>query len=146
MKRILILCGSNSCRSQMAEGYLRFYAQQWAHIESAGVRKSDVHPLTIRVMAEDSIDISHHISQAYRQFNGQTFDYLITLCDEAKEQLPATIQFRQHLHFDVPDPAAVIGSPEQQLTAFRSVREIIKKRMLRLIGGRLIEETAAAAN
>jgi arsenate reductase len=143
MKRILVLCGSNSCRSQMAEGYLSFYAKQWAIIDSAGLRRAEVHPLTIQVMEEDSINVNHHISKTYHQFNGIYFDYLITLCEEAKEKLPKDIQYGQHLHFDVPDPAEATGSTLEKLEVFRSVREQVKKRMLRLIGSRLIEERLA---
>ena len=144
MKKVLVLCGSNSCRSQMAEGYLQFYAKQWIEVFSAGVREADVHPLTIEVMAEDSIDITHHLSKAYDRFQGQHFDYLITLCDEAKENLPGFIHFDHHLHFDIPDPVEAEGNKEDQLIIFRDVREIVKKRMLRFIGQKLIEAPVAA--
>ena len=130
----------------MAEGYLSFYAKQWATIESAGLRRAEVHPLTIQVMEEDSINVSHHISKTYHQFNGIYFDYLITLCDEANEQLPKNIKFGQHLHFDVPDPAEATGSTPERLEVFRSVREEVRKRMLRLIGGQLMEKTLATAS
>ena len=123
----------------MAEGYLKFYARQWAIIESAGVREAKIHPLTLRVMEEDSIDVSHHISKAVQKFDGQYFDYIITLCDEARDKLPTSIEYGQHLHFDIQDPAAAEGSVAEKLIVFRYVRESIRKRMLRLIGKRLME-------
>lgn len=145
MKRILVLCGSNSCRSQMAEGYLKFYARQWADVHSAGVRKTQVHPLTFKIMEEDSIDVSRQLSKTYKRFRGQHFDYVITLCDEAKDHLPKDIYYDAHLHFDIPDPALAKGNRESRLGAFREVREIIKTEMLRLIGSRLMEKELSPA-
>lgn len=144
MKRILVLCGSNSCRSQMAMGYLKFYAGKWADTESAGVRMTSVHPLTVRVMEEDSIDLGDQTSKTYHLFKDQHFEFIITLCDEASENLPSDISYDQHIHFDIPDPATTPGGPAEQLNAFRKVREMIKKQMLRLIGSRLIEEESVS--
>ncbi|MCB0579831.1 MAG: arsenate reductase ArsC [Phaeodactylibacter sp.] len=145
MKRILVLCTGNSCRSQMAEGYLKFYTQQSAEIFSAGLESHGVNPYAVKAMAEDSIDIAGQHSKPVDVFRGQHFDYLITVCDEATQKMLKGISFREKLHFSIPDPAAFEGEYERKIEEFRRVREIVKKHMLRFIGRALHENTEAAA-
>ncbi len=134
MKKILVLCSANSCRSQMAEGYLKFFAGEKALVFSAGIISEGVHNLAIKVMADDNIDISENDSKSIDAFAGTHFDYLITVCNAANQKVSGTISYDHHLHFDIPDPAKVEGSEEERLTAFRKTREIVKKRMLKFIG------------
>ncbi len=107
------------------------------------MRKGEVHPLAIEVMEEDSIDVSRQLSKTFKEFKGQHFDYVITLCEEAQNNLPKFIRFDHHLHFDIPDPALAQGAKDERLIVFRDVREFVKKQMLHLIGSRLIEEPAS---
>jgi arsenate reductase (thioredoxin) len=126
MKKILVLCTGNSCRSQMAEGYLRHYAGDRALIKSAGVETHGVNPKAIALMKEDGVDISHHTSNNVEEYMSINFDYIITVCDNAKEKCPVfpgnAIQFHQNF----PDPAKAIGSDEDIRENFRSTRELIK--------------------
>jgi len=134
MKKILVLCSGNSSRSQMAEGYLNYYAAGKANFYSAGLQDRGVNPLTVEVMSEDNIDITGSRSKTYHQFQAHQFDYLITVCDEAYKQLPGQLSARRHLHFSIPDPDQVDGNPETRLHAFRSIRETVKKEILKFIG------------
>ena len=143
MKRVLVLCTGNACRSQMAEGYLNFFAGEKALFYSAGLEDHGLNALAVEVMAEDNIDISDSRSKHYRVFKSLGFDFLITVCDEVNSQLPRNIRADRHLHFSIPDPAKVQGSPEQRLEAFRGVREKVKKHMLRFIGTELIGSAEA---
>ncbi len=86
MKRILVLCTGNSCRSQIAEGYLRHFAKGKAEVYSAGIEKHGVNPKAIAIMKEDDIDISHHTSNNIDEYRDVNLDYVITVCDNAKEQ------------------------------------------------------------
>ena len=143
MKRVLVLCTGNACRSQMAEGYLNFYAGDKGQFFSAGLVDHGLHPISIQVMDEDNIDISGNRSKEYSVFKDKHFDFLITVCDEVNTRLPNDLSFRQHLHFSIPDPSKIRGSREQQILAFREVRENVKRSMLKFIGMELIgmEET-----
>ncbi len=129
-----MLCSANSCRSQMAEGYLKFFAGDNALVDSAGISADGIHAMTIKVMAEDNIDITESESKSVDRFAGNHFDYLITVCNAADQVLPNDISYSNRLHFDIPDPAKVEGSEEVRLKAFRNTREIVKKRMLKFIG------------
>ncbi len=137
MKKILVLCSGNSSRSQMAEGYLNYYAAGRAEFFSAGLQDRGVNPLTIEVMAEDNIDISANYSKTYHQFQKQRFDYLITVCDEAYRRLPKGLSARHHVHFSIPDPDQAKGTPEERREAFRQIRETVKKNILKFIGREL---------
>jgi arsenate reductase (thioredoxin) len=121
-KRVLILCSGNSARSQMAEGLLRHDAGERFDVESAGTKPSSVRPEAITAMRELGIEISGHRSKSVEEFEGQTFDYVITVCDNAKESCPvfSGAAKRQHQSFD--DPAALEGSEEERLALFRRVR------------------------
>lgn len=125
--RILILCTGNSCRSQMAEGFLKSFDSA-LEIHSAGTEPAgQVHPKAIQVMAEMGIDLSHNQPKLVDQFLNQTFDYVITVCDHAKETCPlftGEVEHRLHIGFD--DPAVVQGSEEEVRSVFRRVRDEIK--------------------
>jgi arsenate reductase len=122
-KRVLILCTGNSARSQMAEGLLRSSGGKRFDVCSAGTQPSLVRPEAIAVMAELGIDISGHRSKHVREFEGQEFDYVITVCDDAKESCPVFPGNTRRIHWGVPDPAAIDGSERERLAAFRRVRD-----------------------
>ena len=122
-KRVLILCTGNSARSQMAEGLLRASAGNRFEVFSAGTRPGGVRPEAIAVMSELGIDLSSHRSKHVRQFDGQQFDYVITVCDNANESCPVFPVGTERIHWSVPDPAAVEGSETERLAAFRRVRD-----------------------
>ena len=126
MKRILVLCTGNSCRSQIAEGYLRFYAKDKAAIYSAGIETHGVNPKAIFVMKEDGIDISGHTSNNIEEYKNVGFDYVITVCDNAKENCPFFPSKAKMFHHNFPDPAKATGSNEEIMQQFRNVRGLIK--------------------
>ena len=128
-KRVLILCTGNSARSQMAEGLLRDDAGDRFEVESAGVDPTTVKPEAIQAMREIGIDISSHRSKPVDEFTNQEFDYVITVCDNANEQCPVFPGNTQRLHWSLPDPAAVPGSYETRLLAFREIRDQIRARL-----------------
>ena len=121
-KRVLILCTGNSARSQMAEGLLRHDAGDRFDVESAGTKPSVVRPEAIAAMKELGIDISGHRSKPVEEFDGRKFDYVITVCDSARESCPVFFGSAKRLHHDFEDPAALDGSREQRLALFRRVR------------------------
>jgi arsenate reductase len=127
-KRILILCTGNSCRSQMAEGFLRSFDPS-LEVFSAGTKAAPkVSSKAIRVMKEIGIDISNHYPKTVDQFLSESFDYVITVCDNAKESCPIFIGYVQHrLHIGFDDPADATGSEEEILAVFRRVRVEIKR-------------------
>ncbi len=127
MKKILILCTGNSCRSQIAEGYLRHYAKGKAEIYSAGIETHGVNPLAIEVMKEDGIDISKHTSNNIDEYRTIDFDYVITVCDNAKENCPYFPSKAEMFHQNFPDPAKATGTKEEIRNEFRKVRDMIKK-------------------
>ena len=126
MKQILVLCTGNSCRSQIAEGYLQKFAGNRAVVYSAGIETHGVNPKAIEVMAEDGVDISHHTSNNVDEYTNIPFDYVITVCDNAKENCPYFPTNAQRFHFNFPDPAKATGTPEEILNEFRRVRDMIK--------------------
>jgi arsenate reductase len=125
-KRVLILCTGNSARSQMAEGLLRHDAGERFNVESAGTKASLVRPEAIAVMRELGIDISAHRSKNVDEFDGQAFDYVITVCDNARETCPVFFGKAQKLHHDFEDPAALAGPAEERLGLFRRVRDELR--------------------
>lgn len=127
MKKVLVLCTGNSCRSQIAEGYLRHFAGSKAIIYSAGVETHGVNPKAIATMAEDGIDITAHTSNNITEYRGIDFDYVITVCDNAKERCPFFPSKAQKFHKNFTDPAKATGSEEEINKAFRSVRNTIKQ-------------------
>ena len=125
-KPVLILCTGNSARSQMAEGLLRHDAGQRFEAESAGTKASFVRPEAITVMQEVGIDITGHRSKNVDEFAGQRFDYVITVCDNARETCPVFFGAAQKLHHDFDDPVAFKGSEEERLAVFRRVRDQLR--------------------
>jgi len=125
-QKVLILCTGNSARSQMAEGLLRHDAGQRFEVVSAGTKPSSVRPEAIQVMREIGIDISGHRSKSVDEFSGQDFDYILTVCDNARESCPVYLGHTNRLHHSFDDPAAVQGSEEERLGAFRAVRDRIR--------------------
>ncbi|MCX7768326.1 MAG: arsenate reductase ArsC [Flavobacteriales bacterium] len=124
--RVLVLCMGNSCRSQMAEGYLRHLGGDVLEVYSAGLEAHGLNPLAVQVMAEDGVDISSHTSDTLHKYEGQEFDYVITVCDHAREQCPWFPNRAKSIHRSFPDPAKAKGSEEEVLKQFREVRDSIK--------------------
>lgn len=126
MKNVLVLCTGNSCRSQLAEGYLRHFAGDKANIYSAGIETHGVNPKAIQVMAEDHIDISGHTSNHVNEYIDIRFDYVITVCDNANEACPFFPGNVERFHQNFSDPAKAKGTPEEIIDEFRRVRNVIK--------------------
>jgi len=129
MKKILVLCTGNSARSQLAQGYLQYFAGDRAEVFSAGVNPKGVNPVAIQVMAEDGIDISHHTSNHADEYTGIAFDYVITVCDNAREQCPFFPSAGELIHHSFSDPghtAPADRAGEDLETSFRRVRDEIK--------------------
>lgn len=122
---VLILCTGNSCRSQMAEGILRHYGGSRFVVESAGTGPSSVNPIAIQVMQEIGIDISHHRSKHLDEFKDRNFDYVITVCDNAKESCPVYLKAAQKLHWSFPDPPHGKEVTGDVVAEFRKVRDMI---------------------
>ena len=139
---ILILCTGNSCRSQMAEGFLRSFDPE-LDVHSAGtVPASEVHPLAVQVMREKGIDLAGSRPKSVDEFLDRPFDYVVTVCDGAKESCPlftGNVKHRVHIGFD--DPAAATGTAEEVLALFRRVRDEIEARF-----GRFYRETIRGEN
>ncbi|MCB0283573.1 MAG: arsenate reductase ArsC [Calditrichaeota bacterium] len=127
MNKILILCTGNSCRSQMAEGFLRSLNTD-LYVRSAGTNPSDkIHPKAVRVMNEIGIDISKGKPENVDKYLGEEWDYVITVCDNAKETCPVFLgKVKKQLHIGFEDPAEAIGTEEEVLAVFRHVRDTIK--------------------
>jgi len=126
-KRVLVLCTGNSARSQMAEGLLRHEAGDRFQVESAGTKPGQVRPEAITVMKELGIDISGHNSKHVNEFNGQAFDYVLTVCDNAKESCPVFPAQTKRIHKAFEDPAAFQGTETERLAVFRRVRDEIRE-------------------
>ena len=127
MKNILILCTGNSCRSQIAQGYLEYFTDSdKVKVYSAGVETHGVNPKAIIVMKEDNIDISKYTSNNIDEYFDVSFDYVITVCDNAKERCPFFPTQAKKFHHNFPDPAKAVGTDAEILQKFRKVREQIK--------------------
>ena len=127
MKKVLVLCTGNSCRSQIAEAYLRHFAGEKAAIYSAGVETHGVNPRAISTMKEDGIDITQHTSNNIDEYVNIDFDFVITVCDNAKERCPFFPTKAKKFHQNFPDPAKATGTEEAILEQFREVRQMIKR-------------------
>jgi arsenate reductase len=124
MKRVLILCTGNSCRSQMAEALWRQIAKGSWESFSAGSRPSGyVHPKAIEAMRESGVDISAYRSKPVSEFDGQPFDLVVTVCDNAREACPFFPGAKETLHWPFFDPAEATGSQDEQMAVFRRVRD-----------------------
>ena len=128
-QRVLLLCTGNSARSQMAEGLLRRDGGGRFEVESAGVSPGRVRPEAIVVMREIGICISGQRSKSVEEFAGQAFDYVITVCDNAREQCPFFPAETERIHWSFDDPAAVEGDEAERLAVFRRVRDEIRARL-----------------
>lgn len=127
MKNVLVLCTGNSCRSQMMQGYLNHFGNEKIKAYSAGIETHGVNPRAIKVLAEDGVDISHHTSNHVDEYRDVNFDYLITVCDHAKENCPWFPTDAEKLHHSFNDPAKATGTEDEILTEFRKVRDEVKE-------------------
>jgi len=132
-QRLLFLCTGNSCRSQMAEGLLTNLAGDRFEAFSAGTQPTQVNPRAIKAMGELAIDISNHKSQSVEIFLDQKFDYVITVCDAARETCPVFPNSKKSLHWSLEDPAEATGSEEEIMKVFRRVRDQIRERLREFI-------------
>lgn len=126
-KNVLVLCTGNSCRSQIAEGYLRHFHGEKANIYSAGVETHGVNPRAIATMKEDGIDISAHTSNHVDEYLSISFDLILTVCDHASERCPIFPGTAKRIHHNFTDPAKVISTEEEIMAEFRRVRAEIKE-------------------
>jgi arsenate reductase len=137
--KILILCTGNSCRSQMAQGFLHSFDKR-LEIFSAGTEPAArINAMAVKVMEEDSIDISHHTPKSVDLYLNEEWDYVITVCDEANEKcpyFPGNVKHRLHMRFE--DPAKFKGTEEQKLNEFRNIRDEIKNTFYEFYKGYLI--------
>ena len=122
MKKVLVLCTGNSCRSQMLEGFLK---HSGVDVQSAGLESHGLNPYAVKVMNELNIDISKNISKKINTLNINSFDMLITVCDHAKESCPNIKQIKTKIHKSFKDPVSFVGSNEEKLLIFRNVRDQI---------------------
>lgn len=134
-KQVLILCTGNSARSQMAEGLLRARGGGRFEVYSAGTRPTRVRDEAVEVMREAGVDISAHRSKSVEEFEGQEFEYVITVCDNARESCPIFPGRTERIHWSFDDPAAADGSREERLAVFRRVRDEIDARLREWSGG-----------
>jgi arsenate reductase len=125
MKNILVLCTGNSCRSQIAEGFIRHYYGNEVTVYSAGIETHGVNPKAIATMAEAGIDISNHTSNHVDEYRNISFDLILTVCDHAAEQCPIFPSSAQRIHKNFPDPAKAVGSEEEIIASFRHTRNLI---------------------
>ncbi len=126
-KNILVLCTGNSCRSQIAEAYLRHFAGAQVEVYSAGIETHGVNPLAIATMSEDGIDISGHTSNNVDEYRQIDFDFVITVCDNTQERCPVFPAKAQTFHYSFPDPAKAKGTALEIATQFTDVRQQIKE-------------------
>ena len=131
--KILFLCTHNSCRSQLAEGLLKNLAGDKFEVYSAGVNPTSVHPLAKKVMKEIGIDISGQQSKSVDEFLDKEFDYVITVCDNARQTCPFFSGNHELLHWSLEDPAIALGSEEERLLMFRKIRDQVRDHIQRLI-------------
>ena len=125
-EKVLFICTHNSARSQMAEGFLRAMYGDYYDVYSAGIETSKVNPYAIKVMAEIGIDISTQYSKNIDVFSGIKFDYVVTVCNQAKERCPFFQGGKEYLHCDFEDPSQINGNENQKLTNFKRVRDSIR--------------------
>lgn len=127
MKNVLVLCTGNSCRSQIAHGYLEYFTDgRQVKVYSAGVETHGVNPKAIATMQEDNIDISYHTSNNIEEYFAIEFDFVITVCDNAKEACPYFPTKAKKYHYNFPDPAKAKGTDEEVKEKFRAVRQLIR--------------------
>lgn len=144
-KRVLFLCVENSCRSQMAEGFLRAMAGERFEVTSAGNVATRVNPYAVRVMAEYGIDISDHRSKAISEYGEQAFDYVVTVYEDSPGGRCPVFrgEAAERLLWPIEDPAQANRDEQEVLTAFRHIRDQIKKRVERFAGNDATAELEA---
>lgn len=126
MKKILILCTGNSCRSQIAHGYMAHFGKGKLEVYSAGIETHGVNPRAIATMKQDGLDITHHTSNNLTEYLHISFDYIITVCDNAKENCPYFPGEAKRFHHNFTDPAKATGSEDEVMSVFARVRDEIK--------------------
>ena len=126
-KKILVLCTGNSCRSQMAHGYLNHFGEHGLEVYSAGIETHGVNPRAIAVMKEDGVDISYHTSNNVNEYKNVEFDFVLTVCDNAKENCPYFPAKVKNFHYNFPDPAKAKGTEEHIMNEFRNTRDLIRR-------------------
>lgn len=126
MKNVLVLCTGNSCRSQMAHGYLKHFASEETRIYSAGVETHGLNPDAAAIMAEDGIDISSHTSNHVDEYSEINFQLILTVCDHARERCPVFPSTAEKVHVNFPDPSKFSGSLDEKKSEFRRVRNLIR--------------------
>ena len=124
--KVLFLCVHNSARSQMAEAYLKKFGGENFHVESAGLEPGKLNPLAVAVMKEDGIDISQQTSNHIDEYRDTNFDFVITVCDHARESCPYFPSNAKQFHHNFPDPAKANGNETEIMQQFRAVRDMIK--------------------
>jgi len=134
-EKVLFICTHNSARSQMAEGFLRTLRGDKYEAYSAGIEPTSVNPHAIQVMGELGIDISKHRSKNTEEFLGMRFDYVVTVCDHAKESCPFFPGAGKYIHKNFEDPSAITGTTEETLAGFRRVRDQIRDWVLATFNG-----------
>ena len=144
--RVLVVCTGNSARSIMAEALLRHHGKDAFEVYSAGTEPKGINPLTERVLDEAGLDHSWTRSKSVTEFLGQTFDYVITVCDEARQVCPVFPGVHESLHWGYEDPAAVEGSEEERLAAFRSTLTMMASRIQSFITLARRDRLAASAS
>lgn len=127
--RVLFLCTGNSCRSQMAEALLRELGGEDFEVASAGTEPQSIHPLTHKVMEELGIDLARQRTKSLERYLDEPFDFIITVCDKARDRCPNFPGDHQRIHWGFADPAQVGGTSAEQLQAFRRVRNEIRDRL-----------------
>lgn len=137
-KKILILCTSNSARSQMAEGLLKHICPDEYEVYSAGTKPSIVRPEAVKVLAEIGIDISANRSKSVEEFAGKEIDYVLTVCDNAKENCPFFPAKTKIIHHSFNDPAEIQGDEETRLSAFRKARDEIKNFLSEIVKNKIL--------
>ncbi len=138
-KRVLILCTHNSSRSQMAEGLLRYLADDTIEVFSAGSEPSSVNPYAVQAMTLLGIDIRRQSSKSLSIYLSQPFDYVITVCDTAAENCPFFPGKAERIHWSFPDPSSVKGTDQERLAAFITVRDGLKQQLSDWISARALE-------
>ncbi|MCF8254674.1 MAG: arsenate reductase ArsC [Bacteroidia bacterium] len=126
MKKILVLCTGNSCRSQMAHGYLEKFAAGKAAIYSAGIETHGLNQRAVKVMLEDGVDISSNTSNNVLEYLDIPFDYILTVCDHANENCPYIPGNAERFHYNFPDPAKATGTEDEILEKFRYTQGLVK--------------------
>ncbi|MHA2099879.1 MAG: arsenate reductase ArsC [Candidatus Kariarchaeaceae archaeon] len=137
MKNVLFVCTHNSSRSQIAEGLVNFYAEDFQAF-SAGTEVTEVNPYAIAVLSEIGADITNHRSKSIDEFMDSKFDFVVTVCDNAKETCPFFPNADQYLHMGFPDPSAVEGTDDDKLNAFRNTRSQIANWLFTRFGLQII--------